>query len=60
MASAWPAMVAVCFAPAAFCRDSARLLRQTDQKLGPAHREGYTLLLAIRSWEFCAFARLRR
>jgi hypothetical protein len=33
---------------------------QTDQKLPPAEREGYTVLLAMRSWEFSAFAQLRR
>jgi DNA-binding Xre family transcriptional regulator len=33
---------------------------QTDQKLGDKDREGYTLLLAMRSWEFEAFAALRR
>lgn len=33
---------------------------QTDQKLQPADREGYTLLLAMRSWEFEAFANLRK
>ena len=33
---------------------------QSDQKLPQAQREGYTLLLAMRSWEFAAFARLRR
>ncbi len=33
---------------------------QTDQKLPDQHREGYTLLLAMRSWEFEAFQRLRR
>lgn len=33
---------------------------QSDQKLAQKDREGYTLLLAIRSWEFGAFARLRR
>ncbi len=31
-----------------------------DQKLPAAEREGYTLLLAMRSWEFEAFAALRR
>ena len=31
-----------------------------DQKLREAEREGYTLLLAMRSWEFEAFAKLRR
>ena len=33
---------------------------QTDQKLAVKDREGYTLLLAMRSWEFEAFAALRR
>ncbi len=33
---------------------------QTDQKLADKDREGYTLLLAIRSWEFEAFTRFRR
>jgi transcriptional regulator with XRE-family HTH domain len=33
---------------------------QTDQKLAAQHREGYTLLLAMRPWEFDAFTRLRR
>ncbi len=33
---------------------------QTDQKLPEKDREGYTLLLAMRSWEFEAFAALRR
>jgi DNA-binding Xre family transcriptional regulator len=33
---------------------------QTDQKLGDKDREGFTLLLAMRSWEFEAFAQLRR
>jgi DNA-binding Xre family transcriptional regulator len=31
-----------------------------DQKLPQKDREGYTLLLAMRSWEFAAFAALRR
>jgi transcriptional regulator with XRE-family HTH domain len=31
-----------------------------DQKLGEKDREGYTLLLAMRRWEFEAFAALRR
>ncbi len=31
-----------------------------DQKLQEKDREGYTLLLAMRSWEFAAFAALRR
>ncbi|MEO7887199.1 MAG: helix-turn-helix transcriptional regulator [Polaromonas sp.] len=33
---------------------------QSDQKLGEKDRDGYTLLLAMRSWEFEAFAALRR
>jgi len=33
---------------------------QADQKLADKDREGYTLLLAMRSWEFEAFAALRR
>ena len=33
---------------------------QTDQKLPEKEREGYTLLLAMRSWEFEAFTALRR
>ena len=33
---------------------------QADQKLPEQDREGYTLLLAMRSWEFAAFTALRR
>jgi DNA-binding Xre family transcriptional regulator len=33
---------------------------QADQKLPAKDREGYTLVLAMRSWEFEAFAQLRR
>ena len=33
---------------------------QTDQKLAQKDREGYTLVLAMRSWEFEAFGMLRR
>ncbi|MBA2672660.1 helix-turn-helix transcriptional regulator [Ramlibacter sp.] len=33
---------------------------QADQKLPEREREGYTLLLAMRSWEFAAFRALRR
>lgn len=33
---------------------------QSDQKLNEKDREGYTLLLAMRSWEFEAFSMLRR
>lgn len=32
----------------------------TDQKLPESQREGYTLLLAARRWEFAAFAAMRR
>ncbi len=33
---------------------------QADQRLGAMAREGYTLVLAMRRWEFSAFQRLRR
>jgi DNA-binding Xre family transcriptional regulator len=33
---------------------------QADQKLAAKEREGYTLVLAMRSWEFGAFTQLRR
>jgi DNA-binding Xre family transcriptional regulator len=33
---------------------------QADQKLPAKEREGYTLVLAMRDWEFSAFAQLRR
>ena len=33
---------------------------QTDQKLAEKDREGYTLLLGMRSWEFEALTALRR
>lgn len=33
---------------------------QADQKLAEKDREGDTLLLAMRSWEFAAFAALSR
>lgn len=33
---------------------------QADQKLGEKHKEGYTLLLAMRSWEFAPFEQLKR
>lgn len=32
----------------------------TDQRIKPEDREGYTLLLAMRRWEFAAFAAWRR
>lgn len=33
---------------------------QADQKLDEAHRQGYTLLLGMRDWEFGAFTALRK
>lgn len=33
---------------------------QSDQRVPEKEREGYTLLLAVRSWEFSAFSELRR
>ncbi len=33
---------------------------QADQRLDEAQRQGYTLLLGMRDWEFGAFAALRR
>jgi len=33
---------------------------QSDQKLPDKEREGYTLLLAVRRWEFEALSALRR
>jgi len=33
---------------------------RSDQRLPAGAREGYTLLLAMRSWEFRALAQLRR
>lgn len=33
---------------------------QADQRLPESEREGYTLVLAMRSWEFGAFVQLRR
>ena len=34
--------------------------QQADQKVAAEERSGYTLLLAVRGWEFEAFAQLRR
>jgi DNA-binding Xre family transcriptional regulator len=39
--------------------DLARLHRN-DRKLGPEERDGFTLMLGFRSWEFAAFTALRR
>ena len=39
---------------------SFSLQHLADQKLADREREGYTLLLGMRSWEFAAFAKLRR
>jgi transcriptional regulator with XRE-family HTH domain len=33
---------------------------QADQKLPASEREGYTLVLGMRDWEFAAFAQMRR
>jgi transcriptional regulator with XRE-family HTH domain len=33
---------------------------QTDQRLPDQHREGYTVLLAMRSWEYEVFTRFKR
>jgi transcriptional regulator with XRE-family HTH domain len=33
---------------------------QNDQRLAAHHREGYTLLLAMRSWDFAVFEKFRR
>jgi len=33
---------------------------QEDQRLGPASRDGYTLVVGLRSWELAAFTRMRR
>src|SRR5471032_2134068 len=35
-------------------------LHQNDRRLAPQERDGYTLLLGFRSWEFAAFTALRR
>lgn len=35
-------------------------LHQDDRRLEPAQRDGFTLLLGFRSWEFSAFTALRR
>ncbi|MET3131824.1 DNA-binding Xre family transcriptional regulator [Oxalobacteraceae bacterium GrIS 1.11] len=35
-------------------------LQQNDRRLAPAERDGFTLLLGFRSWEFGAFTALRR
>jgi hypothetical protein len=37
-----------------------RAAHQADQKLPQQHREGYTLVLAMRSWDFEGFEALRR
>jgi hypothetical protein len=31
-----------------------------DHKLKPEHREGYTLLLGMRQWDFAVFEALKR
>ena len=35
-------------------------LHQNDRRLDPSERDGFTLLLGLRSWEFAAFTALRR
>ena len=35
-------------------------LHQNDRRLAPAERDGFTLLLGFRSWEFAAFTEMRR
>ena len=35
-------------------------LHQNDRRLAPQERDGFTLLLGFRSWEFAAFTALRR
>ena len=35
-------------------------LHQGDRKLAPGDRDGFTLLVGFRSWEFAAFTALRR
>ncbi|MNT87519.1 hypothetical protein D3C72_2279420 [compost metagenome] len=35
-------------------------LHQGDRRLAPQERDGFTLLLGFRSWEFAAFTALRR
>ena len=42
------------------CAQDFAQQHQADQKLADHYREGYTLLLAMRRWEFEAFAALRR
>jgi transcriptional regulator with XRE-family HTH domain len=50
----------------AFCERLQRLgqdfavQHQSDQKIAPDQREGYTVLLAMRRWEFEAFNAMRR
>ena len=39
--------------------DLARL-HQNDRRLAPQERDGFTLLVGFRSWEFAAFTALRR
>lgn len=35
-------------------------MHQADQRLAPSERDGYTLMLGLRSWEFAAFTAMRR
>jgi len=43
-----------------FLERMQRVAQDFAQKLPEKDREGYTLLLAMRSWEFAAFTALRR
>jgi hypothetical protein len=45
--------------PSAWGQDFARQ-HQLDQKLPASERDGYTLIIAMRSWESSFFSHLRR
>ena len=40
--------------------DTLALHHQDDQRLQPARRDGYTLVVGLRSWELAAFTGMRR
>ncbi len=40
--------------------DDVARLHQEDQRLRPQDRDGYTLVVGLRSWEFSAFTAMRR
>ena len=46
-------------APSSLAGELARL-HQNDRRLLPSERDGFTLLVGFRSWEFAAFTALRR